>query len=113
MSTTTPQKRNTLTHAQFYALCEWIKTANLKGVCTKVEAARRATAGLGFDISDHSIGGALEATGMELDKPELANSTKRRDRSVIVARALMDLMRQLDVAPPEDLVRVAQAQSLE
>lgn len=104
-------QRTNLSHAQFYRLCEWIKNADLTGCHTKREAARRAATGLGFDVSDSSIGNALETTGVELQAPEGAG--KRRDRSVIVARALVEFMKQLGTTPPDDLVRVSRSQSID
>lgn len=106
----TIQKRM-LPHPQFFRLCEWLKIADLKGCHTKAETARRAGASLGFEVSDFSVSTAMQATGVVLETAPLAPS-QRRDRSAIVARALVDFMKELGKEPPLDLVQVATGQSI-
>jgi len=100
-------ERNHLTHAQFYQLCEWIKTANLDGVHNRPEAAKRASAGLGFEVSDSSVGKAMEATGIELT-PAPASNLARRDRTHILARELVALLRDLGKEPSAELLSITQ-----
>lgn len=107
---TTPKRM--LSHQQFFRLCEWLKIADLKGCHTKAEAARRASAGLGFDVSDYSVSTAMQTTGVVLESPPAGAPLQRRDRSVIVARSLVDLMRELGKEPPLSLVQVATGQSI-
>lgn len=111
MTTETKPSRATLTHVQFFKLCTWMQTADLSGVHTKAEAARRASAGLGFEVSEHTIGNALQSTGVKLPEPPQAEP-RRRDRSVIVAQALVAFMHSAGYEPPEDLVKVSRSQSL-
>lgn len=109
--TNTTSTRTVLSHTQFYQLCHWMSTADLQECRTKPDVAKAASKALGFPLSESSIGNALEATGKKLT-PADPNPTVRRDRSVIVARALVDLMKNLGYTLPTDLVAVSQSQSL-
>lgn len=100
----TKAPRTTITHAQFYSLCEWLKAADLTGFTSRIDVAKKASQALGFDVVYSSMTSAFEATGVELQGVK-----KRCDRNAVVARALVDLMKSLGVTPPDDLVRVAQS----
>ena len=121
MATPSRDVRAVLSHAQFYRLCEWIRTTdaegqhvNLMGVYTRTALARRASDALQTPISEHSIGNALET--VEVNLPKTPNTTQANssthDRARVVARELAALMRELGKEPSEALKLIASGRSL-
>ena len=90
-------------HAEFYRLCEWIKTADLSGVHTYTAAAQLASKHVGFPVPVTAIQNAMEATGVKLPEPP---QKQPRDRTQIVARELANLLRELGKEPSEDLLSI-------
>ena len=115
MATPSRDPRAVLSHAQFYRLCEWVRTAdadgkpvNLKGVHSKAALARRATEALKFQVSEHSVGSALDATGLVLVTAagRAHQGSGKHDRVRVVARELAALLRELGKEPSEALMVV-------
>lgn len=100
--------KSQLSHQQFFKLCEWTKTANFKGVHFFAEASRRATAGVGFSVSDGAIKNALEATGIKLE-PAPNRPVQKADGMRILARELVAMMEDLGRPVPDDLAALAKA----
>ena len=110
MTTLEKSSRVSISHAQFFHLCDWLRTADLSSLHTKWRVAERATEALGFLVSESAVTNALEATNVVL--PDAPATATRRDRSVILARSLMELMNNLGYTPSPELVSVANSQSV-
>lgn len=111
IETNTASTRTVLSHTQFYQLCMWLGATDISHLHTKQDVAREASKAIRFPISESAVTNALEATGKKLTPAEPSPAV-RRDRSVIVARALVDLMKNLGYTPPADLVAVSQSQAV-
>lgn len=62
-----PTPRQTLSHKQFFDLCEWIrKPGTVNGAKHASQLAQAAEKELQFAVSQHSIKNAIEATGVEV-----------------------------------------------
>ncbi len=106
--------RAALSHGDFYRLCEWLKAADLAGVFTNIELARRAKAELQFDVSFTSAKAALEATGRTLPERGAGDysTAKRGDRADVIARELVTLMNALGHEPSVALMNLASGRGI-
>lgn len=101
---------NKLTHAKFYALCEWVKgEAVLDSPTTLVELAKAAEARLGFPVIASTVGDALTATGKSympkssrVYKQELAGSEVK-----VLAQAMCRLYDRLGECAPSEVQELA------
>lgn len=98
--------RNVLTHAEFYSLCEWLKTTDLTGLYTRTDVAAAATKALGTPVSQSAVHGALETTGIKLPERPVQMKQKR-DRTVIIARELVAFMKSHGFEPSDELISVS------
>lgn len=103
--------RSALSHADFYRLCEWLKSSTLEGLHTLTDAAKAAGDALTLEIGASSVSSALEAVGKTL--PERTSTPANRgDRTAVVARELENLLRELGKDPSAALMAVARRDPL-
>ena len=104
MNTTKPtSKVNRLTHAEFYKLCEWLKTAKLN------LPARELAAQAAAELPNPKVGAANVTAAAETLNITIGEVRRRRvpgERVDIVARELANLMRELGKEPSKDLLSV-------
>jgi hypothetical protein len=94
-----------VTHAQFFKLCEWLKTADISTRFSYVEVARLASETLQFGVSPYAAENAMNTLEMKLvERPRSTSPDK--DRVRILARALSDLMAELGKEVPADLLAI-------
>ena len=103
MKTTPKYTKHQTSHAEFYRLCEWIKTADFTGVHTMTGAADFAAQAVGFPVPVSAIHSAMQATGAKLPTTK---QQPKRDRVQIVAIELAGLMRELGKEPSAALLSV-------
>lgn len=96
MKTTPKYTKHQTSHAEFYKLCEWVKTADLTGVETMTAAAGVATKAVGFPVPISAIQSAMQATGAQ---PPTPSRKAQRDRVHVLATELANLMRELGKEP--------------
>lgn len=99
--------KNTLSHAEFYRLCEWTKTADFTGVHTLNDAASFASRCLSIIVPASTMGNAIEATGKVLPPRLTSEAGKKRDRVAVLANELIALMQSLDREPSEQLLSIS------
>lgn len=94
----TPKKytKHQTSHAEFYKLCVWVKTADFAGVHTMTAAADVAAKAVGFPVPISAIQRAMQATGAQLPTP---SRKEQRDRVHVLATELVNLMRELGKEP--------------
>lgn len=105
MTTKPSAKKHQTSHAEFYRLCEWMKTADLTGAFTYAAVVELAKKHLTFIVTMNSVQNAMEAVGVKLPERPPAESTKR-DRTQILARELAGLLRELGKDPSDDLMSI-------
>lgn len=112
------RSRLSLDQSQRYRLWKFIEESAEQHRRTAHEKlARVATKQLGFEVSKFSIVDARKGTGVDYTvRPGASPKTLRNDRLRFVARALVDLCKQLRVSLPEqtmaDLQAIAKAQPM-
>lgn len=104
--------RSALSHADFYRLCEWLKSSTLEGLHTLADAAKAAGDALTLEIGASTVSNALEAVGKTLPDRPAASPANRGDRTAIVARELENLLRELGKEPSAALLAVARREPL-
>lgn len=104
MNTSKPtSKVNRLTHAEFYKLCEWLKTAKFN------LPARELAAQAAAELPNPKVGAANVTAAAEALNITIGEVRRRRvpgERVDIVARELANLMRELGKEPSKDLLSV-------
>lgn len=96
------------THAEFYKLCEWCKTADFAGAFTFAAASERASKAMGFAVSTFTVQNALQTVGVTLPTPPATSSGRA---TTVLARELVALMTELGRAVPEDLRNLAKGRA--
>lgn len=95
---------NRLTHAQFFKLCEYVKTiSDMRQFATKSAFAKHCSDELNMAVVATTAVDALEATGRAWEK----SREPRLDDCTHVARELAQLMRELGKEPSQLLLEIA------
>jgi hypothetical protein len=98
---------NQLKRPLFYRLCRWVDdTKQLYENVSHDDVARKASELLKTPITKHNIESARAALGISLSRGRKAGSRGGQDRLRIVVGAVLMIMKELDIEPPEDLVRL-------
>lgn len=107
-------KKQTLSTAQMFKLCEWVKATVPNGTrITQGHLAEQASKAVGFPVGVSNVSTALEATGVTLIRGGFTQPNKSTgDRVRSVAKALRDLMVSLGYQVPEDINDIASGKSI-
>jgi hypothetical protein len=111
----TPNRRlpARLTAIEFFKLCEWIKTQDVNKLLSVAHAARLASEHFGRPVATSTVDDALKATNVQLPSapaPKLT-LTQLEANQAVLARALSDLMQELNMTPGADLLALVSPSS--
>lgn len=99
---------NKISQTEFYRLCEWLKAKNLQDAeTTQVALALEASKALDLTVVDSTVGTALKAIGVTLRSPKALPSSAKLDRTRVIAKELVHLLRELGKEPSPELLAIA------